>query len=143
MATGEYPNEDVAVVATLTLSLSKRTTMILVKTPCASAVLRYFNVTGTTWNERTKKNVWPDTLRRNGFAVRSRLSNLRKKESTVGAARNRLAAIAFNEPKIIAFVVRVKGHVLVVGRDGKTIVDTSPRKRDARKIRGLFAIWAN
>ena len=117
--------------------------MILVKTPCASAVLRYFNVTGTTWNERTRKNVWPDTLRRNGFAVRSRLSSLRKKESTVGAARNRLAAIASNEPKIIAFVVRVKGHVLVVGRDGKTIVDTSPRKRDARKIRGLFAIWAN
>ena len=113
---------------------------VLEATTCASAALAFFDVAGTTWNERTRKNVWPDTLRRAGYAVRSRASKLSKREQSVGAARGKIAAIAAAEPAIIAFVARVDGHVLVISREGKTIVDTDPRKADRRKIKGIFAI---
>jgi hypothetical protein len=112
----------------------------LVKTPCATAALNFFGVQGTTWNERTGKNVWDNTLRRAGFSVRSRMSKL-PKGATVGKARAALAAIAATEPHIHAFIVRVDCHVLVVDRTGSTVVDTAPRKRDARKIRGVLAVW--
>jgi len=112
----------------------------LIKTPCATAVLAYFGVTGTTWNDRTKRNVWDATLRRSGYAVRSRQSKLNKGERTVGAARTKIASIAAQEPTIIAFIAHVRGHVLVVGRDGATIVDTDPRKNDRRTLLGLRAV---
>ena len=112
----------------------------LISTPCATATLNFFGVSGVTWNERTKQNVWDNTLRRAGYAVRSRASNLGKRASTVGAARQKIADIAQREPEIIAFVARVDGHVLVIGRDGQTVVDTDPRKNDRRKLRGLFAV---
>jgi hypothetical protein len=114
---------------------------VLVKTPCASATLNFFGVTGTTWNDRTGKNVWDNTLRRNGFAVRSRLSALGS-ATTVGAARPKIRKIAAKDKDIIAFVARVDGHVLVIDRDGNTVVDTDPRKKDKRKMFGFVAVWA-
>lgn len=113
--------------------------MILETTSCAGSVLSYFDVKGVTWNERTQKNVWPETLRRNGFAVRSRASKIKSK--TVGGARSELKAIAIEEPQIEAFVVRVNGHVLLLNTDGKTIVDTSPRRIDRRCLKGVLAVW--
>jgi len=110
------------------------------QTPCASAVLKFFNVKGVTYNARTKTNVWDNTLRRAGFSIRSRMSMLRKKEGTVGAARKRIKEIADNEPNIIAFIVRVQGHILVLDTEGKTVVDTAPRKKDKRKILKLVAV---
>ena len=113
---------------------------IIQKTPCASATLAYFGVTGATWNDRTQKNVWDNTLRRAGYSVRSRMSKLSAKEKSVAGARNKLAAVAADEPSIRAFVVRVEGHVLVLNRDGETVVDTDPRKADRRKVKGVFAV---
>ncbi len=112
---------------------------VLMKTGCATATLQYFGVHGVTWNNRTKKNVWPDTLRRNGYSVRSRKSKI-KKNASVGAIRKTLEKIATEEPNITAFVVRVHGHVLVLDRNGNTVVDTDPRKADRRKVLGLLAI---
>jgi hypothetical protein len=112
----------------------------LISTPCATATLNFFGVSGVTWNERTQQNVWEGTLRRAGYAVRSRASKLSKKEQTVGAARQKIAAISEQEPNIKAFVARVDGHVLVIGRDGQTLVDTDPRKNDRRKLKGLVAV---
>jgi hypothetical protein len=109
------------------------------RTACASAVLKWFGVEGITWNQRTKRNVWRDTLRRNGFGVRSRKSKIGKAK-TVGAARDALVKIAESEPNIIAFAVTVDAHVLLVGRNGKTIVDTDARKRDRRKLVTVDAI---
>lgn len=114
----------------------------LISTPCANATLNFFGVKGVTWNERTQKNVWADTLRRAGYSVRSRASKLGKKASTVGSARKKIAEIAEAEPNIVAFVARVKGHVLVVGRNGQTLVDTDDRKNDRRKLVGLVAVMA-
>ena len=112
----------------------------LESTPCAGATLKFFGVEGVTWNNRTNKNVWDNTLRRAGFAVRSRASKLSKSEKTVGAARKKIATIAAQEPDVIAFVARVPGHVLVLNREGRTVVDTAPRKNDRRKLLGLYAV---
>ena len=114
---------------------------VLISTPCASAVLAYFGVRGTTWNERTKTNVWENTMRRAGFSVRSRFSQLTKKETTVARARAKIASMAAQDVTILAFVVRVPQHVLVVDRAGNTIVDTDPRKADRRRITGICAIF--
>jgi hypothetical protein len=109
------------------------------KTPCASAVLSYFGASGATYNNRTHKNVWNNTLRRAGFGVRSRMSKLGKAQS-VGAARSVIKKISKSDPQIIAFICRVNGHVMVIDRDGQTIVDTASRKRDCRKVIGLWAV---
>ena len=113
---------------------------VLKRTPCASAALAYFGVTGTTWNARTKKNVWENTLRRAGYAGRARASKL-PKNPTVSRIRQRVAEIAANEPQIKGFVVRVPGHVLVMNRQGQTVRDTDPRVRDRRRVLGIYAIW--
>ena len=113
---------------------------VLETTGCAGATLRFFGVDGVTWNNRTQKNVFRDTLRRNGFSVRSRKSKLGKIK-TVGAARAKIVEIAKDEPDVIAFMVTVKAHVLVVGTDGKTIVDTSPRAKDKRQIMAIDAVF--
>ena len=35
----------------------------------------------------------------------------------------------------------VDGHVLLLNRDGQTIVDTDSRKRDTRKVVGLWGVF--
>ena len=114
--------------------------MILETTPCAGATLRYFGVTGATWNNRTKRNVFRDTLRRHGFAVRSRKSKLGSIK-TVGAARARIAEIAKDEPQVLAFMVTLKNHVLVIDTNGETVVDTAPRIKDKRQIVAIDAVF--
>jgi len=111
------------------------------QTPCATSVLNFFGVKGVTWNARTQTNVWDQTLRRAGFSVRSRMSKLKQNERTVGSARKRLAEVAKNEPELLAFVVRVNRHVLVLDRNGNTVVDTSPRKRDRRDVLKVVAVF--
>ena len=111
----------------------------LCATVCASAVLAYFGVAGTTWNKRTKKNVWADTLRRGGYAVRSRTSQLSNR-ATVGGSRAKLRAIAEAEPSVLAFLVQIEGHILLLDREGVTEIDTSPRKRDSRKVVKVYAV---
>ena len=108
-------------------------------TACAGSILQYFGIEGVTWNNRTKKNVWAATLRRNGYAVRSRASRV-KRGSTAGSIRGALAKIAAAEPQIEAFVVRVPGHVLLMDTQGRTLIDTAPRQRDRRTVTGLYAI---
>lgn len=109
-------------------------------TGCAGAVLKYFGCMGVTWNNRTEKNVYLDTLRRNGYAVRSRTSQI-KKWSSVGAIRAKLAQIADKEPKIEGFIVEIINHVLVLDRNGQTIVDTDQRTRDRRRVLKVYAVW--
>ena len=114
--------------------------MILETTPCAGATLKYFGVNGVTWNNRTNKNVFRDTLRRHGFAVRSRKAKLGSIK-TVGSARARIAQMAKDEPHVLAFMVTLKNHVLVVDTNGQTVVDTAPRIKDKRKIEAIDAVF--
>ena len=111
------------------------------RTPCASAVLAHFGASGITWNNRTQRNVWDDTLRRHGYAVRSRTSQLPSKGRTVAGIRQKLAQIAAGEPQIQAFAVTVRGHVLVVDRNGQTVVDTAPNYTRRKQVVTVHAIW--
>ena len=77
---------------------------------------------------------------RTKYSVRSRKSQL-KAGSSVGNARTQLAKItAKNYEKIYGYIIVVKGHVLLLSYDGRTLVDTDPRKADRRKITHCYAL---
>jgi hypothetical protein len=48
---------------------------------------------------------------------------------------------ATKEQHLIAYVIRVEGHVLMIDRNGKTLVDTAPRKRDKRKVLDITGVY--
>jgi len=72
---------------------------------------------------------------RTRFSIRSVKSMA--KADTVGAARKNLNG----QKGALGYIVWVQGHVLLLGREGRTIVDTDPRKSDRRKIRGIYGIY--
>lgn len=74
---------------------------------------------------------------RTRFKVTSRAAGLKGK--SVGAVRSKLAAIGERE-RFAAFIVRVDGHVLLLDRQGGTMVDTAPRKRDRRKVTHVYGV---
>lgn len=104
------------------------------KTCCTSACLAHFGIdlNGFRYSQYTKDVV--AILRRKGYTVRSRLSSV-KRGSTVGSVRKQLSKLERG-----VYLVEVKAHVLLLNHDGKTIVDTDPRKRDKRKIKKLYWI---
>lgn len=80
---------------------------------------------------RAQKNLFG----RARYLVRSRKSRLAK-GSTVGRARTKCQDIG-----AAFYVVRVDGHALLLGCDGRTLVDTDPRKRDRRKITHFYGVY--
>jgi hypothetical protein len=72
---------------------------------------------------------------RTQFSVRSRKSSL-PKNATVGKAR--LKAPEFGAKYYVALV---PGHVILLGRDGKTLIDTAPRKVDRRKVLKFYGVF--
>ena len=68
------------------------------------------------------------------FSMRSVKSMV--KSDTVGGARKNLDGRAF------AYIVMVDEHVLLLNQEGKTVIDTDPRKKDKRKILGIWGIYA-
>jgi len=68
------------------------------------------------------------------FSMRSVKSMV--KSDTVGGARKNLDGRAF------AYVVMVDEHVLLLNREGQTVIDTDPRLRDKRKLLGIWGIYA-
>jgi hypothetical protein len=109
------------------------------KNQCGLAVTKSLGVDGNVRFIHT----WSDILRaiRTAHLARSRRSRLPKRCS-VGQARKRLARLAADE-RPSHFVVGVECHVLLLGGDGRTIVDTDPRKRDRRQVQELVAVWAS
>lgn len=72
---------------------------------------------------------------RTRFSIRSVKSMA--KADTVGGARKNLNG----QNGALGYIVWVKGHVLLLGREGQTLVDTDPRKSDRREIRGIYGIY--
>lgn len=62
-------------------------------------------------------------------------------DKTVGAIRAALIKHAAKHDDVTSYVVRVDGHVLLISRDGKTMVDTAPRKRDRRKVLNVYGVY--
>ena len=92
-----------------------------------------------TWNARTSKNVWAGIIRRNGFSLRSRKSQF-KKGASVGGIRKEIQKL--NDQEGTVYLVHVDCHILLVNAMGETIIDTDPRKRDKRRVLGIYAVWA-
>jgi len=115
------------------------------KTVCVSACLAYFGITPDMYTvTSTNKNVraYHGILRRYGFGVRSRKSASSKAKS-VGQLRKLIPTIASKETEnILGYLVGVPSHLMVLGIDGATVIDTDPRKRDARKLVQVHAIVA-
>lgn len=108
------------------------------KTVCTSAVLAHFGVDPSAYHY---SGAWGDVeriLRRHGYHVRSRLSRVGRGRS-VGQVRTRLARLG-DDPSTL-YYVGVPGHAMVMAPDGRTVVDTAPRKRDRRKVHRVFAVW--
>jgi hypothetical protein len=73
------------------------------------------------------------------WSVRSRRSQLGK-TATVGGSRAKLSKLAL-EQGALSIVVLVKGHIIALNPKGETVCDTARRKRDARKIEGVYFIF--
>ena len=87
---------------------------------------------------------WRDLQRaiRSLWSMRSVKSYVNAKpDSTVGSLRTAMHDYAAKEQHLIAYVIRVEGHVLMIDRNGKTLVDTAPRKRDRRKVLDITGIY--
>ena len=110
------------------------------KTVCTSHVLAAFGIDASAYHYSGKLAQRCAILRRHGFSARSRLSRL-PKNCSVGAARERIAAQAWGDPPGTRYMIRVKGHALLLDATGRTIVDTAPRKRDRRKIIDIRAVF--
>lgn len=111
------------------------------KTVCATAVITSLGIRVQSFHSTsTRKNAdaYEGVIRRNGFALRSRKSFI-KKGASVGAIRKRLAKL--NDPEGTVYLVRVARHVILLAQDGSTIVDTAPQKRDCRTVLKIHAIW--
>ncbi|HEY5657003.1 MAG TPA: hypothetical protein VIY27_04365 [Myxococcota bacterium] len=105
---------------------------------CALAVCEAF---GTATSTRYLHTMG-DIVRciRTRYTVRSRRSSVRGR--TVGAIRGQLARVAADAPgRVVGFVVGVPGHVLVMASDGRTLIDTSPKQRDRRRVTHLYVVY--
>jgi len=111
------------------------------KTICVSTVLKSLGINPDKYHSTsTNKNInnYESIIRRFGYCLRSRKSQI-KPDSTVGSIRLKLKN--FNDPENSVYLIRLKSHVLLLDKTGKTIVDTDPRKKDKRKILKIHAIW--
>jgi hypothetical protein len=105
------------------------------KTVCTSAVLNALNA--DNWHYSQNKSDMLNILRRSGYAVRSRKSQLTKKIFRVSHIKNHVDRFSKLNGKFIVFVER---HVLLLDENGQTIVDTDPRIRDKRKIKNIYEV---
>lgn len=102
------------------------------KNICALAVAKHLNVDHTVHYLHTINDLVRAS--RNRYLVRSRKSTFRGK--TVGAIRREIFKVDCHY-----LIVRVEGHVLLLDKNGNTIVDTAPRKKDKRKITHIYGVW--
>jgi hypothetical protein len=116
------------------------------KTICVTAVLTSlgvpassFHYTGSIANGRRNA-----ILNRNGFACRSRMSKIGK-NCSIGKARKKIAKL--NEGSSVKYMVAVMygnaRHLMLLDHEGKTLVDTDPRKVDKRRIMAIHAVFKN
>jgi len=78
---------------------------------------------------------------RTRYSVRSRMSAVGGKGTSVGQARAKMASVTSKSNEAIyGYIIRVDGHVILCRPDGSTHTDTDPRQRDRRGITHLYAL---
>lgn len=114
------------------------------KTVCVTACLTYFGVPvdGFHYTGSVKDGRREAILRRHGYAVRSRLSRI-KKANSIGKVRKQIQS--WDDPMGTKYLVVVQGsgycHAMVLDQSGTTVIDTAPRKKDKRKVVKIHAVW--
>ena len=108
------------------------------KTVCTSHVLAALGVDASEYHYSGTESQML-TVARKHWSLRSVRSKLAKK-TTVGGARKALQAVSEADSTVLGYVVFVQGHVLLLKRNAQTLVDTAPRKRDARQLRTVYAL---
>jgi len=111
------------------------------KNVCTSAVLAFFGVNPEQYHYAQHRKDVVGVLRRSGRSVRSRKSRIPQGIS-VGGLRTWLRSRK-GKGKLEAgfYYVSVPGHAMVIDQDGKTIVDTAPKQRDRRLVRGISRVF--
>lgn len=111
------------------------------KNVCALAVAQVLRVD----DEVRYLHTWGDMLRavRKLWSMRSVASvvGATKRDKSVGAIRGDLMKHAAKNPDVSSYVIRVDGHVLLIDRKGRTLVDTAPRLRDRRKVLNVYGVY--
>jgi hypothetical protein len=103
------------------------------KTICTSAVLSSFGIHHSEFHYAENATTVKNVLRRKGFSVRSRKSALKvNAQTTIGQLRVAIQKIDGSTKN--RYYVGVVGHAMVLNGEGKTIIDTAPRKKDRRKV---------
>jgi len=105
------------------------------KTGCTQAVLSFFGVSPDQYHYAEDRTTVKRVLRRAGFSVRSRASKFgigAYLSVSIGQLRKQMAKKCGDPRK--RYYVGVVGHAMVLDGTGRTVCDTSPRKRDARKV---------
>jgi len=104
------------------------------KNICAEAVADAIGVAGYVRYLHTISDLVRAARMR--YTVRSRMSAANARGKTVGSIRAKLAELDAR-----CYIVRTDDHVLLLGADGRTLIDTSPRKRDRRKVTHLYGVY--
>ena len=106
-------------------------------TACLTAIGVPFDGYSVTGN--LKKANYLKVLNRHGFSTRSRKSKM-PKSLTIGACRKAIEKLG--EDALYFVVLNGNGycHAILVDNKGNTVVDTSPRKRDKRKVHSIHAV---
>jgi hypothetical protein len=101
---------------------------------CAQAVARSLGVADDVRYLHTIEDLKRAVGKR--WSCRSVKSSLKSK--TAGGSRKAMKA---HDQGAMFYVMWVPGHVLLMDRDGDTIVDTAPRKADRRKVLGCWGVY--
>jgi len=111
------------------------------KTVCVTACLTTLGVPfdGFSVTGNMVKAHYLKILNKFGFSTRSRKSKM-PKGLTIGACRK--AVKKLNEDMAYFVIVNGNGycHALLLDNEGNTVVDTSPRKKDKRKVHSIHAV---
>lgn len=105
------------------------------KNVCALAVAKFFRVEDNVRYLHTVCDLQRAMRSSSEFHMRSRNSGIKGK--TIGAVRKKL----FDKIGAYYYIAVVERHVLVLDHEGNTLIDTDPRKRDARKIVKFFGVF--
>ena len=112
------------------------------KNVCTGAVLQFFGIGRNEYHYAEDADTVKQVLRRKGYSVRSRMSAFRIRDRVTSIGKLRIALRKYDGSKRNFYYVGVQGHAMVLNGEGRTIVDTAPRKRNTRKVRHISIVAA-
>ena len=110
------------------------------KNACGLAVASALGVGDATRYLHT----WCDLQRavRSMYSFRSVKTAVKvKPNTTLGSIRKNIQEHNKKADTCMAYVAHVDGHVLLLSREGRTIIDTAPVKRDRRKVLNIYGVY--